>query len=221
MTIAITDKQVIPLFAVPLCKTRIEEPAPEIIDYLQNKISYTRMLHSVAMNSDDHNVLDREEVAPLRKALLDQVNEYLHNYLDADSKHEFYITTSWMNQYNKNDYSGLHYHSNSLISGVLYFDDCEDTADIIFHKDKYVQNIFTDTVNIDHKKEFDLNKKGYLYHQRELNVTPNKWDLVLFPSNLNHSVAVNASEDNKRWTLAFNTFVRGTIGDSTSRLVLK
>ena len=115
MTIPITDKQVIPLFAVPLCKTRIEEPAPEIIDYLQNKISYTRMLHSVAMNSDDHNVLDREEVAPLRKALLDQVNEYLHNYLDADSKHEFYITTSWMNQYNKNDYSGLHYHSNSLI----------------------------------------------------------------------------------------------------------
>ena len=89
------------------------------------------MLHSVAMNSDDHNVLDREEVAPLRKALLDQVNEYLHNYLDADSKHEFYITTSWMNQYNKNDYSGLHYHSNSLISGVLYFDDCTDTADAL------------------------------------------------------------------------------------------
>ena len=47
MTIPITDKQVIPLFAVPLCKTRIEEPAPEIIDYLQNKISYTRMLHSL------------------------------------------------------------------------------------------------------------------------------------------------------------------------------
>ena len=179
------------------------------------------MLHSVAMNSDDHNVLDREEVAPLRKAIMDQVNEYLHNYLDADDKHEFYITTSWMNQYNKNDYSGLHYHSNSLISGVLYFDDCTDTADIIFHKDKYVQNIFTDTVNIDHKKDFDLDKKGYLYHQRELNVTPSKWDLVLFPSNLNHSVAVNASEDNKRWTLAFNTFVRGTIGDSTSKLVLK
>ena len=221
MTIPITDKQVIPLFAVPLCKTRIEEPAPEIIDYLQNKISYTRMLHSVAMNSDDHNVLDRGEVAPLRKAIMDQVNEYLHNYLDADDKHEFYITTSWMNQYNKNDYSGLHYHSNSLISGVLYFDDCENTADIIFHKDKYVQNIFTDTVNIDHKKEFDLDKKGYLYHQRELNVTPNKWDLVLFPSNLNHSVAVNASADNKRWTLAFNTFVRGTIGDSTSKLILK
>ena len=83
MTIPITDKQVIPLFAVPLCKTRIEEPAPEIIDYLQNKISYTRMLHSVAMNSDDHNVLDREEVAPLRKAIMDQVNEYLHNYLDC------------------------------------------------------------------------------------------------------------------------------------------
>ena len=33
--------------------------------------------------------------------------------------------------------------------------------------------------------------------------------------------AYYASEDNKRWTLAFNTFVRGTIGDSTSKLVLK
>mgnify|MGYP005725063327 FL=1 len=77
------------------------------------------MLHSVAMNSDDHNVLDREEVAPLRNAIMDQVNEYLHNYLDADKKHDFYITSSCMNQYNKNDYSGLHSHSNSLISGVL------------------------------------------------------------------------------------------------------
>ena len=36
----ISDKDVMPLFAVPLCKTKIEEPSAEIQDYLKNKIKF-------------------------------------------------------------------------------------------------------------------------------------------------------------------------------------
>jgi ectoine hydroxylase-related dioxygenase (phytanoyl-CoA dioxygenase family) len=36
--------------------------------------------------------------------------------------------------------------------------------------------------------------------------------LVLFPSDLKHSVETNASEDN-RMSLAFNTYISGTIGN--------
>lgn len=221
MTIPITDKNVVPLFAVPLCKTSIEPCTVEEMQYLMHGIKYQERLHSIAYNSADNYILDDPMVADVKKKVMNQLNEFLLNYLDVDPKHEFYITTSWMNRYQKNHYAQMHYHSNSLISGVLYLTDCEETADIIFHKDKSNANIFTDTVNIDHKEDFDAeNKRSYLYHQRQMRVSPKPFDLILFPSMTNHSVDVNAQTDKTRYTLAFNTWVRGTIGTSTSTLIL-
>ena len=81
-------------------------------------------------------------------------------------------------------------------------------------------NIFSDTVNIDHKKEFDVNKKSYLYHQRKLNVSPEKWDLIMFPSNLNHSVNQNINANKNRYSLAFNSFATGQLGASSSIMFL-
>lgn len=222
MTKTIQDKHVVPLFAVPLCKTSIDPITDEEMHYLTHGIKYKERLHSIAYNSVDNYILDDPKVADVKKKVMDQLNEFLFNYLDVDPKHEFYMTTSWMNRYQKNHYAQMHYHSNSLISGVLYLTDCEETADIVFHKDKSNTNIFTDTVNIDHTADFDYeNKKSYLYHQREMRVSPKPFDLILFPSMTNHSVDVNAQTDKTRYTLAFNTWVRGTIGDSTSTLILK
>lgn len=222
MTIPISDNHVVPLFAVPLCKTRIEPCTEQELDYLMHSIEYQERLHSIAYNSVDNYILDDPKVADVKRKVMNQVNEYLLNYLDVDPKHEFYMTTSWMNRYQKNHYAQMHYHSNSLISGVLYLTDCEETADIVFHKDKSNTNIFTDTINVDHKEIFDTeHKRSYLYHQREMRLSPKPFDLVLFPSMTNHSVDVNGTNDKTRYTLAFNTWVRGTIGDSTSTLVLK
>lgn len=222
MTIPIHDKDVVPLFAVPLCKTKIEPITEEEMNYLTVGIEYRERLHSVAYNSVDNYILDDPRVADVKRKVMEQLNEFLHGYLDVDPKHEFYMTTSWMNRYQKNHYAQMHYHSNSLISGVLYLTDCEETSDIVFHKDKSNTNIFTDTVNIDHREDFDHeNKRSYLYHQREMRVSPKPFDLILFPSMTNHSVDVNANTHKTRYTLAFNTWVRGTIGDSTSTLILK
>ena len=216
----INDNEVIPLFAVPLCKTKIEEPSAEIQDYLKNKIKFVRRNYSDADNSEELHILNNDICKPLKEALTNKMNEYLE-YLDVDlKKHSFYITTSWMNRYSKEQWSDLHYHSNSLISGVLYFDDCDDTSDIVFYKRQGHDNIFSDTVNIDHKKEFDTDKKAYLYHQRKLNVSPEKWDLIMFPSNLNHSVNQNINANKNRYSLAFNSFATGQLGSSSSIMFL-
>ena len=212
----ITDQNVIPLFAVPLCKTSIAEPRQEIQDYLKNQIKFVRRQYSDADNSEELHVLNNDICKPLKDVLLNKMNEYL-DYLDVDlNKHEFYITTSWMNRYSKDQWSDLHYHSNSLVSGVLYFDDCDDTSDIVFYKRQGLDNIFSDTVNIDHRQNFDTSKKAYLYHQRKLNVSPQKWDLIMFPSNLNHSVNQNIHQTKHRYSLAFNSFASGQLGASSS-----
>ena len=216
----IDDSNVIPLFAVPLCKTKIEEPSAEIQDYLKNKIKFVRRNYSDADNSEELHVLNDSICKPLKDVLVSKMYEYL-DYLDVDlDKNKFYMTTSWMNRYSKDQWSDLHYHSNSLISGVLYFEDCDDTSDIVFYKRQGLDNIFSDTVNIDHKKEFDTSKKSYLYHQRKLNVSPEKWDLIMFPSNLNHSVNQNIHANKNRYSLAFNSFATGQLGTSSSIMFL-
>ena len=146
MSIPISDNQVVPLFAVPLCKTRIEPCTEQEMEYLTTGIDYKERLHSIAWNSVDNYILDDPKVADVKRKVMEQVNEFLLGYLDVDPKHEFYMTTSWMNRYQKNHYAQMHYHSNSLISGVLYLTDCEETADIVFHKDKSNTNIFTLTL---------------------------------------------------------------------------
>ena len=54
----ITDANVVPLFAVPVCQTEIEPQSSIITDFLINKLEYKRMLYSNAKNSSGLFVLD-------------------------------------------------------------------------------------------------------------------------------------------------------------------
>lgn len=214
----IKENNVIPLFGIPLCQTQIK-PYEESEIFLKEKINYVERSHKVSYISQDDYVLDMENLLPLKTEIMTQVSEFMHGYLDIHPKHNFVMTTSWCNRYEQNHYIQEHYHSNSLISGVLFLTDCKDTADIVFHKDKLHNNIFTDTVRLDYKEELDFtNKRSYLYNRSMIAVCPKKWDLIMFPSFLNHSVNVNTNPNEKRYTLSFNTWVKGEIGGGHSKL---
>ena len=216
----INENNVVPLFGIPLCQTQLKE-YKESEDFIKNKINYLERSHKVCYISEDDYLLDKENLLPLKTELMDKVSEFLHGYLDLHPKHNFVMTTSWSNRYEQNHFIDQHYHSNSLFSGVLFLTDCKDTANIVFHKDKNHNNIFTDTVRLDHKDEFDYtNKRSYLYHQPQMAVCPKKWDLIMFPSFLNHSVNVNTNPSEKRYTLSFNVWVKGEIGGGHSKLTL-
>ena len=216
----ITENNVVPLFGIPLCQTQLKE-YKESEDFIKNKINYIERSHKVCYISEDDYLLDKENLLPLKTEVMQKVSEFLHGYLDIHPKHNFIMTTSWSNRYEQNHFIDQHYHSNSLFSGVLFLTDCKDTANIVFHKDKNHNNIFTDTVRLDHKDEFDYtNKRSYLYHQPQMAVCPKKWDLIMFPSFLNHSVEINASPNDVRYTLSFNTWVQGEVGGGHSKLKL-
>ena len=216
----IKEHNVVPLFGIPLCQTQIK-PYEESEKFIKEKLDYELRSHKVSYISKDDYVLDKDNLLPLKTEILQQVSEFMHGYLDVHEKHKFVLTTSWCNKYEQNQYIQEHYHSNSLISGVLFLTDCKDTSNIVFHKDKNHTNIFTDTVRLDHKEQFDFtNKRSYLYHQSRMAVCPKKWDLMLFPSFLNHSVEINASPNDVRYTLSFNTWVQGEVGGGHSKLKL-
>jgi uncharacterized protein (TIGR02466 family) len=213
----ITDQNVLPLFAIPLCRTNIGAVSEDTEHYLKQKIEYTQQRQN-SHNSKNLNILDDPKCVQLKQQIHTQLMDFLH-YLDVNTdQQQFYITTSWMNKYSAQQTSHEHYHSNSLISGVLYFDDCEETAGVTFHKRQGWDNLFQDTVNVDHNPVTDQNKMSYVYHHRTITIQPSRWDLILFPSVLNHSVPANLHPDRERYSLAFNSFLKGHVGDSGSRL---
>ena len=139
----INENNVVPLFGIPLCQTQLKEYR-ESEDFIKNKINYVERSHKVCYISEDDYLLDKENLLPLKSELMEKVSEFLHGYLDIHPKHNFVMTTSWSNRYEQNHFIDQHYHSNSLFSGVLFLTDCKDTANIVFHKDKNHNNIFTD-----------------------------------------------------------------------------
>ncbi len=42
----------------------------------------------------------------------------------------------------------------------------------------------------------------------------------MFPSHLLHSISPNRTDGQIRWSLAFNSFIRGPVGDGASNVVL-
>ena len=142
----ITENNVVPLFGIPLCQTQLQ-PYDESADFIMNKVNYVERSHKVCYISEDDYLLDKENLLPLKTEIMQKVSEFLHGYLDIEPKHNFVMTTSWSNRYEQNHFIDQHYHSNSLFSGVLFLTDCKDTANIVFHKDKNHNNIFTDTTS--------------------------------------------------------------------------
>ena len=116
----IKENNVVPLFGIPLCQTQIK-PYEESEKFIKEKLDYELRSHKVSYISKDDYVLDKDNLLPLKMEILQQVSEFMHGYLDVHEKHKFILTTSWCNKYEQNQYIQEHYHSNSLISGVLIF----------------------------------------------------------------------------------------------------
>jgi uncharacterized protein (TIGR02466 family) len=133
------------------------------------------------------------------ECLLEVKNEL--NYIVEDIK----ITQSWANLNLKGQSHHPHKHPNSMLSGVYYLTDCNVGTRF------FMQNIWGN-FNGDQSSVciFDLlpNYNSVITHIE--NEKPGT--LVIFPSTLPHSVDSNMGE-NPRYTISFNSFPSGNIGN--------
>ena len=151
--------------------------------------------------SKDVFLLDNKELSRLKSILTTHLNNYLNDVMKIDNT--VYITNSWLNLTRKSQEHTLHSHSNSVLSGVFYISVSDSQPQISFSRLDY---------------PFMLNMKAREYHSAnsmEWNVPVFDNDVIVFPSKLHHAVLPNPT-DNERISIAFNSFVKGTIGADNS-----
>ena len=153
------------------------------------------------ITSANNYILNEKGMENLKDILTAHVAEYIKRIHAPKYAMVPYITQSWANYTKKNQYHHTHEHPNSFISGVLYINANEAHDKITLHKKGYQQIKPVPT-------EWNwYNSDSWFY-------TVKTGMIILFPSGTTHNVETKVG-DNKRISLAFNTFFKGTMGENS------
>lgn len=154
------------------------------------------------VTSNNNYILEEPELADLKKVITEIINTYIKKVYKPKNPAEAFITQSWLNYTKKGEFHHKHEHPNSFISGVLYIHTDSTKDKITFHRSGYKQlQLATDTYDIYNSDSWWFNVKT--------------GGVVVFPSSLTHHVE-DVVADETRISLAFNTFIKGTLGDNHS-----
>jgi uncharacterized protein (TIGR02466 family) len=154
------------------------------------------------ITSNNNYILNEKPFANIKKELDLRVQDYFDKVISPANNITPYITQSWLNYTEKNQYHHKHAHPNSLVSGVFYINCHEEHDKIKFFNDNY------NTIKLEVK---DWN----LYNSETWWFSVKTGDVILFPSSLTHMVE-SKQGDNTRISLAFNVFIKGTVGNNKS-----
>jgi len=186
--------------------SKININSNETLKYLE-KVEFkiteqTKEGNALCSISKNYDIL--EKLIDLKKEISLKVKHYLDNIMQF--KTNFQFTTSWAIKTVPNGYSQKHTHSNSFLSGV-YYPKGNKNFNIKFFKKPVFWNFERIENNL-------LNMEWCDFNIIEDNT------LILFPSDLEHSVEKNLSNKN-RYSLAFNILPLGEIGSSDSKINFK
>ena len=162
------------------------------------------------IRTKDNYTLNRKEFKNIKKFLDKHCENYLKTIICPKENIELYITQSWLNYTETDQFHHKHAHPNSVVSGVLYFNSDVENDKILFSRDDYQQ-----IKPVTDDKKFNLwNSETWFFPVKTGN-------LFMFPSSTTLQVQIKKG-NNTRISLAFNTFYKGTIGsnDELTELIL-
>jgi len=152
------------------------------------------------ITSNDNYILNNKQFKNLKEELDLTVQDYFDKVILPANNITPYITQSWLNYTETNQYHHKHAHPNSLVSGVFYINCHEEHDKIKFFNDRY------QTIKPEIKDYNIWNSETWWF-------TVKTGDVILFPSSLTHMVETKKG-DNTRISLAFNVFIKGTFGSN-------
>lgn len=196
---AVVSHEVHPLFAEPYFRANIAGSiTPAQIAFIQGLKMVNNMENLI---SENLYIFEEPELKSIKDAVQEVLDIYVRDVLCIPQR--IYVTQSWSLTNGPKVGMHGHSHSNSILSGSLYY--CplpSPPSNMVFTRHVSYQQI-------------DLPPepgKRNIFNSPLTRITPKQDDLILFSSRLTHMVEPNASNQ-ARHSIAFNTFVKGKLGN--------
>ena len=181
--------EILQIFPTPILITKYEEDFSEEMKYVEN-LKYTKPTENSNFRSINSDLFRYAPLKKINNFCREGITKYTEKILN--SKQRLVITQCWTNRNPPGTNHHEHVHPNSIVSGVFYFKVGDKLPPIQFAKD--IQS------------SFKLDPIGYNSVNAETFLLPCvSGELLLFPSNLRHSVPINQGEET-RYSMSFNTF---------------
>ncbi len=196
---AIENFDVQPLFATPHMRADIGHAiSDEQVQFIKDLPMVKNVDNYI---SEDLYIFKLPELKSISVAIQEALDIYSQAVLGIEQR--LVVTQSWSLMNPKGIGMPAHAHSNSIVSGSLYYTDLPDpVARVVFNR-----NIMYQRIQLNPLKE-----RQNLYNTPANVMVPKSKEVILFPSDLNHLIEANES-DEPRYAIAFNSFVKGKIGD--------
>jgi len=191
--------ELLQIFPTPLLITKYEGSLVDELKHI-NTLDWIKQNSNENFKSKDTYLLDHEQFKNIKNFIYEALNKFTKNVFQSDQR--LVVTQCWLNKNPKGSKHHEHVHPNSIISGVFYFRQDSKLPPISFSKS--IQH----GIKLDPKKYNNLNSETFLLPCTD-------GELILFPSNLKHSVPVNMG-DEPRISMSFNTFSIDTLGSEDS-----
>ena len=205
---SVQNVEVTPLFATPILRADLSgaisaEQVKYIhdLDMVQNRDNFI---------SEDLYIFKHPALKSIGDAVQEALNIYARDVMGITQ--ELYVTQSWALMNTPGVGMHAHSHSNSLVSGSLYYDALpEPVSRVIFDKHTMYKQLELPP----------LQTKQNIYNTPINSITPRHGEVLMFPSDINHMIEQNGSQKPRR-AIAFNSFIKGKLGNyrDVSELVL-
>jgi len=188
------------IFPTPIYMSKLDRKlTPLELKFIdKNKKTFTKNEGNIT--STNNYILNEKPFTNIKKELNLIVKDYFEKVISSTDAVTPYITQSWLNYTETNQYHHKHTHPNSLVSGVFYINCHEEYDKIKFFNDKY------QAIKPEVKNWNTWNSETWWFSVKT-------GDVIMFPSSLTHMVETKQG-DNTRISLAFNIFIKGKVGSN-------
>ena len=191
--------ELLQIFPTPILIIKYDDDISEETKYVEN-LEYISQKENKNFKSKDSYLMKHEIFKNIKNFFGESITKYTEKVLN--SKQRLVITQCWTNKNPPGAKHHEHVHPNSILSGVFFFKIGGKLPPIQFAKTNQV------AMKLDPTKYNNITAETFM-----LPCVPG--ELLLFPSNLKHSVPMNLSEET-RYSMSFNTFCIDILGSENS-----
>ena len=183
------------VFPTPVQIYKHEDSIEKELKYIEN-IEWTPQVQNGNFKTKDSYLTKHESLKSITSFFKECIDDYCNTIINSEQR--LVITQLWGNRNPKGSKHHEHVHPNSIISGVFYLRQDPKLPPIQFSQSNQ------------HGMKLDPRKYN-VYNSETFLLPCTAGELILFPSNLKHSVPINMG-DEERISLSFNTFSIDVLG---------